>query len=231
MLSWECWCLWNEPGIPFLLHSFLNFSLVLGMYGTTMVALFWLLSVVLLLLDVLVVLLDCWSEWVNLCCYWLRTQEGNWQCWRAVLMCSSSLSILSWDEETSLALCAKVLKTLCFAVMWWLLCQCKYWSVWVGFLYIVVLKVLSGSMVTRVSKKGSESCCIGSTMNWLCGSWLLICCSRSWLCSALLMTKVSSTNLSQREGVGEGGEGFDFKLFHKDVCYEGADGGSHSCTL
>ena len=32
-------------------------------------------------------------------------------------------------------------------------------------------------------------------------------------------------------GVGEGGEGFDFKLFHKDVCYEGADGGTHSCDL
>ena len=45
------------------------------------------------------------------------------------------------------------------------------------------------------------------------------------------MTKVSSTNLSQREGVREGGEGFDLKLFHKDVCYEGVDGGSHSCTL
>ena len=29
----------------------------------------------------------------------------------------------------------------------------------------------------------------------------------------------------------EGIEGFDFKLFHEDVCYEGADGGSHSCTL
>ena len=41
-------------------------------------------------------------------------------------MCSSSLSMLSWEEETVLALCAKVLKTLCFAVMWWLLSQCKY---------------------------------------------------------------------------------------------------------
>ena len=172
------------------------------MYGTTMVALFLLLSVVLLMLDVLVVLLDCWLGWVNLCCHWLRAQEGNLQCLRAVLMCSSSLSILSWDEETVLALCAKVLKTLCFAVMWWLLSQCKYWSEWVGFPYTVVLKVLCGSMVTRVSKKGSESCCVGSTVNWMCGSWLLICCSRSWLCSALLMTKVSSTNLSQREGGG-----------------------------
>ena len=45
------------------------------------------------------------------------------------------------------------------------------------------------------------------------------------------MTKVLSTNLSQREGDGEGGEGLHFKLFHKDVCYEGADGGTHSCTL
>ena len=31
--------------------------------------------------------------------------------------------------------------------------------------------------------------------------------------------------------MGKGLEGFDFKLFHKDVSYEGADGGSHSCTL
>ena len=32
-------------------------------------------------------------------------------------------------------------------------------------------------------------------------------------------------------GIGEGLEGLDFKLFHEDVSYEGADGGSHSCTL
>ena len=31
--------------------------------------------------------------------------------------------------------------------------------------------------------------------------------------------------------VGKGLEGFDFKLFHEDVGYKGADGGSHSCTL
>ena len=94
-----------------------------------------------------------------------------------------------------------------------------------------MLNVLSGCMVTRVSRKGSDSCCVGSTVNWMWGSWLLMSWSRSWLCSALLMTKVSSTNLSHREGVVEGLEGFDFKLFHEDVGYEGADGGSHSCTL
>ena len=32
-------------------------------------------------------------------------------------------------------------------------------------------------------------------------------------------------------GMGAGRKGLYFKLFHKDVCYEGADGGSHSCTL
>ena len=35
---------------------------------------------------------------------------------------------------------------------------------------------------------------------------------------------------AEERGVGEG-EGLLFKLFHKDVCYEGADGGTHSCTL
>ena len=45
------------------------------------------------------------------------------------------------------------------------------------------------------------------------------------------MTKVSSTNLSQREGMGDGTKGFYLILFHKDVCYEGANGGPHSCTL
>ena len=73
--------------------------------------------------------------------------------------------MLSWDEETVLSLCVRVLKTLSFAMMWWLLSQCKYWSAWVGFLYTVVLKVFSGCMVTIVSKKGSDSCCVGSTVN------------------------------------------------------------------
>ena len=72
----------------------------------------------------------------------------------------------------------------------------------VCFLYTEVLKVLSGCMVTSVSRKGSDPCCVGSTVNWMCWSWLLMCCSRSWLCSALLLTKVSSTNLSQRDGGG-----------------------------
>ena len=196
-----------------------------------MVALVLDLSVVLLLLGLLGGLLESCSDWMNLWCHWLRAQEGNWQCLSAVLMWSSSLSKLSCVDETVLALCARVLNTLCLAVMWWLLSQCKYWSVWVGFLYTVVLRVLSGWMVMRVSKKGSEPCCVGSTVNWMCGSWLLMCWRSSWLCSALLMTKVSSTNLSQREG-GEGRRrGLVLQTLPWRCWLWGADGGTHSCTL
>ena len=31
--------------------------------------------------------------------------------------------------------------------------------------------------------------------------------------------------------MGDGIKGFYLKLFHKDFCYEGANGGPHSCTL
>ena len=50
------------------------------------------------------------------------------------MMCKSSWSNASWFDETTLALCAKVLNTLCSAVMMWLLSQCRYWSVCVSFL-------------------------------------------------------------------------------------------------
>ena len=180
----------------------MNFSLVPGMKGTTMVMflLLGLLSCWFLLLVLL--LLVGWFWFVNLWYHWLRAQFGNWHACSAVLMCCSSCYSLSCEDETTLALWANVLNTLCFAVMWWLLSQCKYWSVWVGFLLTEVLKVLSCSMVTRVSKNGSEPCCVGSTVNWISGSWLLMCCRRAWLCSALLMTKVLSTNLSHSVGVG-----------------------------
>ena len=52
------------------------------------------------------------------------------------------------------------------------------------------------------------------------------------LCSALMMIKVSSTNLSHRVG-GRGQElrAFDFKIFHEQVNYEGTNGGTHRSTL
>ena len=111
---------------------------------------------------------ESWVGCLNLCSHWLSAQEGNWQWWRAVLMCESSLSRRSCVEETVFALCARVLYTLCLAVMWWLQSQWRYWSVCVGFLYPEVLRVLSGWIVTRVSRKGNDPCCVGSTVNCIC---------------------------------------------------------------
>ena len=79
----------------------------------------------LLLLVVVVLLLVGWFWFVNLWCHWLRAKFGNWHACSAVLMCCNSCSSLSCEDETSLALWANVLNTLCFSVMWWLLSQCK----------------------------------------------------------------------------------------------------------
>ena len=76
-----------------------------------------------------------WWLWlVELMLPLVKCPWGNWQQWRAVLMCVSSLSKFSWVEDTVLALWDKVLYTLCLAVMWWLLSQWRYWSVcvWVS---------------------------------------------------------------------------------------------------
>ena len=61
----------------FFLHSFLNFSPVLGTYGTTMVMFFLLLAGELLLLLLVVVVVLGWLGWVNLCCHWLRAHSEN----------------------------------------------------------------------------------------------------------------------------------------------------------
>ena len=62
------------------------------------------------------------------------------------------------------------------------------------------MRVLSGCMVTKVSKNCSDPCWVGSTVNCMWGSLVFMCWSRSWLSSAWLMTKVSSTNLSHMDG-------------------------------
>ena len=85
------------------------------------------------LLLVLLVL-GCCCGLLSLSVHKLSAHGGKWHCSSADLMCCSSLLRFSCVEETTLALCVKVLKTLCFAVMWWLLSQCRYWSVCVGFL-------------------------------------------------------------------------------------------------
>ena len=92
--------------------------------------------------------------------------------------------------------------------------------------------VLLGPGVTLVSRNGMEPSGPGSsTVNCMLGSCELMYYSSCWLCSAFWMTRVSSTNLNQRLGVEGRLEGFGFKLFHEQVCYEGADGGTQGCTI
>ena len=57
--------------------QFLEFSPVVGIYGTTMVMFFLLLTGGLFLLLLLLVVVVDWLGWVNLCCHWLRAHSGN----------------------------------------------------------------------------------------------------------------------------------------------------------
>ena len=94
----------------------------------------------LLLFDPLLLLLLSWFSvdvcplWMlclqlNLFCRVLRAHGGKLQACSAFLMCSISLCSVCWLVQTTLAPCAKVLKTLLFTVIKWLLSQCRYWSV------------------------------------------------------------------------------------------------------
>ena len=70
--------------------------------------------------------------------------------------------------------------TLNLAERWWWLSHCRNWSMWVGFLYTVMDRIPSGSCFTMVSKKGMDpSSLLVSTVNWMAGSMLLMCCRNS----------------------------------------------------
>ena len=56
----------------------------------------------------------------------LRAHGSKLQACRALMMCSISLCSACGLVQTNLALNAEVLKTLFFAVMKWLLSQCRY---------------------------------------------------------------------------------------------------------
>ena len=101
----------------------------------------------------------------------------------------------------SLALWERVLITLNLAESLWCLSQCRYWSVWVGFLYTVIDRLPGTPGFTMVSKKGMEpSSLLFSTVNFMAGPTLLICWRKVFLLTSLWMPKVSSTNLCQNLG-------------------------------
>ena len=105
-----------------------------------------------------------------------------------------------WLVAYCFGLWVRVLITLYFADTGWWLSHCRYWSVWVEFLYTVIDNVLSASGLTVVSKKGiALSSLLSSIVNLMAGSTLSIC-SRK-LCFYFWMTNVSSTHLSHSLGV------------------------------
>ena len=128
-------------------------------------------------------------------------QLGYLHITRALCICYCSSSICCWLEHMCLALCKRVLMILyLFAMAWWL-SHCKYWLVWVGFLYTVVARLPSLCGVTKVSKKGIDpSPLVVSAVNLMFGSIEFIWWKNSSLCCSSWMTNVSSTYLFHRLG-------------------------------
>ena len=79
-----------------------------------------------------------------------------------------------------------------------------------------------GPGVTLVSRNGRDPSWFGSSMvNCMCGSCVLMWWRSCWLCYAF----------HHRWGMWSSVQGLDLKLLHKEVGNEGADGGTHGCTL
>ena len=109
----------------------------------------------------------------------LMAHVGYLQAVNTFCMCTCSSSGWSWLEQISLALCSSELMTLYLLAMAWWLSHCKYWLVWVGFLYIVVDRLLSLFGITKVSRKGMDpSALVVSVVNFMFSSielmWLAI---------------------------------------------------------
>ena len=144
--------------------------------------------------------------------------------------CSSSISC--WVEHACLALCNRELMMLyLFAMAWWL-SHCKYWLVWVGFLYTVVARLPSLWGVTKMSKKGIDpSALVVSAVNLMFGSSEFMWWKNSSLCCSSRMTKVSSTYLFHRLGGVELCLRHLFQTSPEDVGHFGTEWTSHGCTF
>ena len=114
-----------------LLHIFLRLSLSLLVYGIT-ISVLWLLDVVLVEVLVLVLLLTGTVLSSNLLSSSVKAHIGYMHLDRT--SCGCSFYRRCGLEHTVLVLWCSVLTTLYLAEMVWWLLQCRYWSVWVGFL-------------------------------------------------------------------------------------------------
>ena len=109
---------------------------------------------------------------------------------RTFCRCYCSSCKCCWVKHTALALWNSVLITLYFADMAWWLSHFRYWSVWVGFLKTVVIKLPSDCWMTNVSKKDiGPSAFVFSAVNCMPSSVELICLRNSSLCVDLIKQK------------------------------------------
>ena len=142
-----------------------------------------------------------------------------------LVWCGLALSPgVAWLNKLSFALWNKVLMTLYFADIAWWLSHWRYCPVWVGFLYTVVDNDPSGWGMTKTSRKGSvPTACVSSTVNCIEPSIEFIWWKNSSWWHFLMTTNVSSTNLLHKAGrVGCSVEGFWLKIFHIQICNDGA---------
>ena len=135
---------------------------------------------------------------VNLFCILLMVHLGYLHLTKASLRCCNSTLRSSGVVDTGLALWVSVPMTLYLAERLWWLSHCKYWSVWVGFWYTVILKELSSSGLTKKSRNGiTPFSWLPSTVNFIAGSKLFMWSSNNHLWTCFWMAKVLSTNLNQ----------------------------------
>ena len=154
--------------MPYLLWMFLKLSLSLLLYGTVMT----------LLLKVLVLFLVLFLTVLGVLFFnfiLLMANAGYLQACNTLCMGVFSSSSWSWLEQISLPLCNSVLISLHLLAMAWWLSHCKYWLVWVGFLYAVVDRLPSLFGVTEVSRKGMDSSAlVVSAVNFILSSMELM---------------------------------------------------------
>ena len=146
--------------IPYLLQIFLMLlhkPWVLGMtiwpFVFTSLVVGWAPAVPWLLATLLTSLVGLVSFFSTLS----KAHLGYLQWASAFLRCSISFWSSSGLLQTVFALWVRVFIALYLAERWWWLSHCRYWSMWVGFLYTVIDSLPSASGLTCSIQEGDET--------------------------------------------------------------------------
>ena len=130
---------------------------------------------------------------------------------------------LQWSVPTTLYLDDTV----------WLLSNCRYRSVWGGFLYTVVLGLPSSFGVNKKSKKGMEPSGLDSSLvNWIWWSMEFSCskktCFLSWLDDGKSFIYKPFPEI---RGLWWWVYGFNFKILHVQISYNGTYWWAHGSSF